>query len=121
MGVPHNQFQKMEDLGNNAEGQARFLDTEPNYKVFSVAEKMNWEVLEVCIGQDGVRDLSLLVDEQVLLGVIYSMYSQGHVNGLCRLHNECRIDINLFDSSGVKNRVWKLVQFVGSCESGMQT
>ena len=60
----------MEDLRHNAEGKTGFPDTEPDHKVFKVAKKMNWEVLKVCIEQDGVEDLPLLVDEQVLLGVV---------------------------------------------------
>lgn len=107
----------MEDLGDNEEGKARFLDTELVHKVFRVAEKVNWEVLEICTRQDGVRDLSLLVYEHVFLRVVYTVYSQIHINGLCRIHNECRIDTNLFDSNDVKNVVWKMVQFVGFVES----
>ena len=103
-------------MGNNAQGQAGFLDTEPDHKLFRITIKMNWEVLEVCTRHDGVKDLPLLVYEQVLLGVAYTMYSQGHVNGLCRLHNECRIDTILFDSNDVKNGVWNLVQFASSVE-----
>ena len=75
LGTPHNQFWKMEDLGHNAKGQVGFPDTEPDHKVFRVTEKMNWKVLEVGTGQNGVRDLPLLVDEQVFLKVIYSVYS----------------------------------------------
>ena len=119
--TPHDQFWKMENLRHNVEGQDGFLDTEPNHKVFRVAEKMNWEVLEVGTGHDRVRDLPLLVYEQVLLRVIHTVYSQVHVNGLCRIHNECRNNTNLFDSNDIKNGVWKLVQFVGSVESGLQT
>ena len=105
LGTPHDQFQKIEDLGHNVEGQVGFPDTEPDHKVFKIAEKMNWEVLEVCTGHDGVRDLPLLVYEQVLLGVVHTVYSQGHINGLYRLHNECIIDTNMFDSNDVDNGI----------------
>ena len=77
----------------------------PYHKVFKVAEKVNWEVLEVCTRQDGVRDLPLLVYEQVLLRFVYTMYSQSHVNGLSGLHNECRIDTNLFYSNDIEKGV----------------
>ena len=62
----------------------------------------------------------MLVKEQVLLGVVYSVYSQGHVNSLCRLHNECINNTNLFDSSDIENGVWNLVQFVGLVENDAQ-
>ena len=44
----------MENLGHNAEGQVGFLDIESDHNVFMVVENANWEVLEVCTGQDGV-------------------------------------------------------------------
>ena len=116
--TPHYQFYKMEDLRHNAK-QARFPDIELNHKIFRFTEKMNWKVLEVGTEQNGVKDLPLLVDEQVLLGVLYLVYSQGHVNGICRIHNECRNNTNLFESSSVKNGVSNLVQFAGSVENNM--
>ena len=61
--APHDQFWKMEDLRYNVEGQSGFPDTELDHKVFRVAEKLKWEVLEICTGQNGVRDLPLLVYE----------------------------------------------------------
>ena len=63
---------------------------------------MDWEVLKVCIGHNWVKDLPLLVNEQVLLGVVNTMHNKSRVNGLHGLHNECGIDTNLFDSNGVE-------------------
>ena len=47
----------------------------PDHKVFWVAEEMNWKVLEVGIRQNGVGDLPLLVNEEVLFRVIYTVHS----------------------------------------------
>ena len=94
-GSPYDQLREMEDLGYNAEGKNRFRDTKPNHKLFRVAKKVDWEVLEVCTGHNWVKDLPLLVYEQVLLGVIYTMYSKSHVNGIHGFHNECTIHTNL--------------------------
>ena len=73
--TPHDQFSKMEDLRDNAKGQVRFPYMEPDHKVLWVAKKMNWKVLEIGIGQNGIGHLPLLVNKQVLLRVIYSVYS----------------------------------------------
>ena len=121
LNAPYDQLRKMENLRHNAERQARFPNMEPNHKVFIVPENVNREVLEVFTEQDGVRELPFLVYEQVLLGVVHTVYIQIHVNWIYRLHNECRNDTNLFDSNDVKNGVYKLVQFAGSVENGAQT
>ena len=95
----------MEELGHNAERQVGFPDTKLDHKIFTVAENVNWKILEVCIGWDGARDLPLLVYEEVLLRIVYTMYSWSHVNRIYRVHNECKIDTNLFYSNDIENGV----------------
>ena len=73
--TPHNQLWEMEYLRDNAKGKARFPSMEMYHKLFWVTEEMNWQVLEVGTGQNGVRYFPMLVNEQVLLKIIYSVYS----------------------------------------------
>ena len=75
LGTPHYRLWKIKELRDNAKGQVGFTKMEPNHKVFWVAEEMNWKVLEVGTRQNGVADFPLLVDEQVLLMIIYTVYS----------------------------------------------
>ena len=47
-GAPYDQLREMEDLGYNAEEQARFPNTELDHKLLRITKKVNWEVLKVC-------------------------------------------------------------------------
>lgn len=48
---------------------------EPGHKVLWVAEEMNGKLLEIGTGKNGIKNLPVLVDEQVLLRINYSVYS----------------------------------------------
>ena len=102
LGAPYNQLREIGDLGYNVERQTRFPNMKLDHKFFEIVEKVDWEVLKVCTGHNWVRDLPLLVYEQVFLGVTYTMHRKSHVNRLRGFHNECRIDTNMFDSNGIE-------------------